>query len=209
MFLNLPLIEVIGYLGSVIVAVSLMMSSIVKLRIINLIGSLIFSIYGFIIGAVPVGLLNGFIALVNIYYIFEMFSAKEYFKILEVQKNWEYLKCFLDFHSKDIKSFNPNFEFNPTSKWSIIFLLRNSVPAGLLCFEYLDENSLFVKLDYVIPGYRDFKGGKYIYRNIMKETKIKKMFADHGNKRQEQYLKKMGFEKSVLENKPVYCLQIA
>jgi hypothetical protein len=206
--MNLPLIEIIGYAGSVIVAVSLMMSSILKLRVLNLIGSLVFSVYGFIIGAIPVGLMNGFIVLVNIYYLFEMLSVKEYFTILEVQKDWEYLKYFLDFHSKDIKAFNPTFEFNPTAKWSIVFMLRNSVPAGLLCFEYLDESSLIVKLDYVIPGYRDFKAGKYIYRNVMKEIKIKRIYAEHGNKKQEQYLKKMGFVKSGLAGKQMYCLEV-
>ncbi|MDR3627574.1 MAG: hypothetical protein P4L45_12105 [Ignavibacteriaceae bacterium] len=209
MFRNLPLIEVIGYIGSVLVAISLMMSSIIRLRIINLIGSSIFSIYGFIIGAVPVGLLNGFIALINVYYLFEMLSTKEYFKVLEVQNDWEYLKYFLNFHEKDIKEFNPGFEFNPNDKWRIIFMLRNSVPAGLICFEYLDESSLFVKLDYVIPGYRDFKTGKYMYRKILKEAKIKKIYTGHGNRKHEQYLRKMGFVKTDLDSKSVYCLQLA
>jgi hypothetical protein len=205
---SLPLVEIIGYIGSVLVAISLMMSSIIKLRIINLIGSTIFSVYGFVIGAVPVGLLNAFIALVNIYYLIEMFSTKEYFKVLEVKNDWEYLKYFLDFHGKDIKEFSPTFEFKETDKWSILFMLRNSVPAGLLCFEHLDDNSLFVKLDYVIPGYRDFKTGKYMYRKILKEAKIKKIYAEHGNKRHEQYLRKMGFVKTDLESKSVYCLVI-
>jgi hypothetical protein len=205
---NHLLIEIIGYTGTVLVAISLMMSSIIKLRVFNLIGSIIFTIYGFVIGAVPIGLLNGFISLVNIYYLREMFSVKEYFKVLEVQNDTEYLKYFLDFHAKDIKEFNPGFEFNPTSEWTILFLLRNSVPAGLLCFEYLDESSLFVKLDYVIPGYRDFKTGKYMYRKILKVPKIKKIYTDHGNKKHEQYLKKMGFIKTQLESKSVYCLEI-
>ena len=209
MFDNLPLIQIIGYAGSVLVAVSLMMNSIIKLRIFNLIGSIIFSIYGFIIGAIPVGLLNGFVALVNIYYLIEIFSKKEYFKVLEVQSDWEYLKYFLSFHAKDIKEFNPTFDFIPSGKWNILFLLRNSVPAGLLCIEYLDESSLFIKLDYVIPGYRDFKTGKYLYSKILKEPKIKKIYAEHGNKRQEQYLKKMGFVKTLFESKSLYCLEIA
>jgi hypothetical protein len=205
----MPLIEIIGYVGSVLVAVSLMMSSIIRLRIINLIGSAIFSIYGFVIGAIPVGLLNGFITIVNIYYLIEMLSAKEYFKILQVQNDWEYLKYFLEFHAKDIKEFNPDFEFKQTDKWDILFMLRNSVPAGLLCFEHLDETSIFIKLDYVIPGYRDFKTGKYLYRKILKEAKIKKIYTEYGNKTHEQYLKRMGFVRTELESKSVYCLVVA
>ena len=58
MFLNIPLIEWIGYAGSVIVAVSLTMSSIKKLRWYNLVGAAVFSFYGFTIGALPVGILT-------------------------------------------------------------------------------------------------------------------------------------------------------
>ncbi|MFN3410709.1 MAG: hypothetical protein ACK4YF_00930, partial [Exilispira sp.] len=62
-------IELIGYISSIIIAISLTMSSVIKLRIFNLIGSLIFSVYGFIIKSYPVGFLNLFIVFVNIYYI--------------------------------------------------------------------------------------------------------------------------------------------
>ena len=72
-------VEIIGYAASVLVAISLMMSAIVKLRIINLIGCIFFTVYGVIIGAYPVAIVNGFIGLVNIYYLFEIFSSKEYF----------------------------------------------------------------------------------------------------------------------------------
>lgn len=65
-------IEVVGHVGSVLVAVSLMMSNIKLLRWINLVGAATFSFYGYMIGASPVFLLNGFIAFVDIYYIIKM-----------------------------------------------------------------------------------------------------------------------------------------
>ena len=52
------LIELIGYTASVILVISMMMSSFVKLRIVNLVGAFLFSVYGFIIGSYPVGFLN-------------------------------------------------------------------------------------------------------------------------------------------------------
>ena len=62
-------IEMLGYMASGLVALSLMMRSLRKLRIINLVGSLLFTVYGFIIGAYPVAVLNAFIVLVNLYYL--------------------------------------------------------------------------------------------------------------------------------------------
>jgi len=93
----------IGYLASTIIVVSMTMSSIVKFRWVNLIGALLFSIYGFLIGAIPVGVLNGIIVLVDLYYLFTIYSKKEVFEILEINAESEYLKRFLSFHNDKIQ----------------------------------------------------------------------------------------------------------
>ena len=200
-------IEIFGYAGSVLVAVSLMMSSIVKLRIINLIGAVVFSTYGFIIGALPVGFLNGFIAFVDIYYIIEIFSTKEYFRVLEVQHDSEYLKYFLKFHAEEIKKFIPTFSFQPSEHWIVLFVLRDTVPAGLVCAEYHDEDHLFINLDYAMPGYRDLKVGKYVFPRIFERRKVKKIYSEPGNSKHEQYLRRIGFVKTTLDSKTVYSLE--
>ncbi|HPG32490.1 MAG TPA: hypothetical protein PLM34_01460, partial [Lentimicrobium sp.] len=79
------LLEWVGYLASVIIAASMTMNSILKFRWINLAGAVTFSMYGFLIGAWPVGFLNGFIAVVDIYYLYQIYSKKEVFEILEVR----------------------------------------------------------------------------------------------------------------------------
>ena len=61
--------EMLGYMASVFVAISLMMRSVTKLRVINLIGAVLFTAYGLVIAAYPVAVVNGFIVLVNIYYL--------------------------------------------------------------------------------------------------------------------------------------------
>ena len=67
--------ELLGYSASVLVALSLSMRSLLKLRVINLTGALLFTIYGLMIGALPVAVLNLFIVLVNLYYLHQMFST--------------------------------------------------------------------------------------------------------------------------------------
>ncbi len=66
------MIELAGYSASVLVAISLMMRSVAKLRMINLVGAALFTIYGLVIGAFPVAFLNGFIVFVNLYYLVQM-----------------------------------------------------------------------------------------------------------------------------------------
>lgn len=209
MLLHLQPAEIIGYLASILIAVSLMMSSILRLRVINLSGSIFFTIYGLIITAYPVALVNGFIVAVDLYYLINILASKEYFNVLEIGKDSDYLKYFLEFHKNDIKKYMPSFSFNLNQNSLLFFILRNSVPAGLVCAEYSAGNNLFIQLDYVIPGYRDFKTGKYAFNKIFKEKNIKKIFSNPGNRKHEQYLKKMGFKSALLaEKENVYCLEI-
>ena len=52
------IIEAIGYTGSALVLVSFLMVSVVKLRVVNTIGSLIFTVYAFIIHSYPTAIMN-------------------------------------------------------------------------------------------------------------------------------------------------------
>ncbi|MCL1091212.1 hypothetical protein L2744_16700 [Shewanella profunda] len=65
--------EWVGYLASVVVAISLMMSNIKKLRWWNLIGAALFVSYGVAIDAYPVALVNFFIVLIDIYYLVKLY----------------------------------------------------------------------------------------------------------------------------------------
>ena len=60
------LFHLIGYLGSGLVAIGLMMSSIIKLRLFSLGGAICFVIYGVLIRAYPVAMLNTFIILIHL-----------------------------------------------------------------------------------------------------------------------------------------------
>lgn len=206
----MQLIEIVGYFASALIAISLMMSSIVKLRIINFVGAFIFSTYGFIIGSYPVGILNGFITLVDIYYLSEIFFKKEneYFRVLEVKNNSDYLNYFLQYYEQDIKKFIPSFSFIPCEECHVMFVLRNTIPAGLVISEYSDDDSIHVRLDYAIPGYRDFKMGKYVFNEIFKHKKVKNIYSDPGNEKHESYLRKMGFEKTELNGNTIYQLKV-
>ncbi|WP_076540477.1 YgjV family protein [Shewanella sp. UCD-KL21] len=69
--------EWVGYLASVVVAISLMMSNIKKLRWWNLIGASLFVAYGLAIGAMPVALVNFFIVLIDIYYLIKLYKEPD------------------------------------------------------------------------------------------------------------------------------------
>ena len=64
--------EWIGYLASILVAVSLLMSSVKKLRWINMAGAFVFTIYGALISSWPVFFMNAFLVVVNIWYLVKL-----------------------------------------------------------------------------------------------------------------------------------------
>ena len=136
--------ELIGYLASILVAVSLMMSQIVKLRLVNLIGALTFSVYGFLIDSMPVALMNAFIVGINIYYLVGMLKLKSFFKVLKVPSDDEYLKYFLDFYINDIRLFQPNAPAELPKKSFNLMILRDMIPAGLFSARVTSEGVLTV-----------------------------------------------------------------
>ena len=66
------LIELFGYLGSFLVLISFLMTSVVKLRVINTIGSLIFMTYAVIIKSYPTAVMNFCLVLINLHYLWKM-----------------------------------------------------------------------------------------------------------------------------------------
>jgi len=195
--MNSEILQWIGYTASVIIAVSMMMSSIVKFRWINLVGAITFSIYGFLIGAIPVGFLNGFIVIVDIYYLSIIYTKEEIFEILEIRPDNKYLIRFIEFHNEEIQRFFPGFTYKPDMNTVSFFILRNMAVAGLYLAHREDGNILKVGLDYVIPEYRDFKNGKYVYLRLKDrfiQAGYTKVMAEGNSVKYIKYLKKFGFK---------------
>ncbi len=193
------MLEYLGYLASVIVLVSLLMSSIKKLRWINLIGSITFATYGFLIGSFPVGFLNIGTVIINVYYLFKMYTSKDYFTVLLLETKTQFFEFFTKFHQKDIIQFFPKENYQINRLGVSFYILRNAIPAGVFVSSPYDENTLQIELDYVTKEYRDFKMGIYIFE------KQKDLFLSKGythlltytnNRKHERYLMKMGFVKS-------------
>ncbi len=193
-------IEIVGYCGSILIAASLMMKSMKKLRWINLIGASTFSIYGLLLDAYPVFALNGFITLVDIFYISQMLRKKDYFEILEIKNpKASFLNRFLDYHCSDIQTFFPNVNLSQTENPLIFFTLRNMLPVGLFIGEIKTENTLEIKLEYVIKGYRDFKIAEYHYEKnteVFKNKNITELQMKSTVPAHIMFLKKVGFKKT-------------
>lgn len=193
------LVESIGYLASVLIAISIMMTSVLRLRIFNLAGAAVFSFYGFLIGAPPVAVLNGFLSLVNVWFIWRMLGTKAYFQLLPLRPESDYLRYFLEFYRKEIAAILPDFEYKPCPEQISLFILRNCKPVGVFIARRKAEGVVRVELDFVIPNYRDLRLGRFLFlekADFFGERGVREIVVTPRTKDYGPFLAKVGFRPS-------------
>ena len=191
-------IEWIGYAGSALVAASLMMSAIVRLRLLNLAGALLFALYGALTGAMPVLLVNALIAVVNVVFLWRLARGRrDWFEVLHIpDPRNAYLRRFLEFHDEDIRAHFPDFDLDALETPVVVFILRDLMPAGLVVCAADGPDDLRVELDYVLPRFRDFKCARWFYRDWgprMADLGFRRFTARTGAGVHRSYLLRMGF----------------
>jgi hypothetical protein len=187
----------IGYAGSLLVIVSLSMTSVLKLRLVGLVGALTFLVYGVLIGATPVVVTNIVIIGIHGFYLYKAWTDREYFSVLEVLPSSRYLAEFFDFYRSDIDNFFPGFAYRPDDRDVTLLVLRNMIPAGAFVARPADEGTLEVSVDYSIPRYRDFKVGNYLFdtrADFFTARGWTTLQTDAGTEAHAKYLRRMGFE---------------
>lgn len=188
-------LEWIGYISSVMIAVSLTMKSMVKLRWLNFIGALLFAIYGFAIHSMPVALVNSFITIIDIYYLYQMYTTKDYFKLMVTTRNDDYLTEFLKFYDDMIHQHFPDFKNRKKDNTLSVLIMRNMNIAGVFT-GHIENATLYIDLDFAIPQYQDFKTGHFLYiknQTVFTEKGISQIQVKPATKSLCQYYTKMGF----------------
>ena len=189
--------ELIGYAGSVLVAVSLMMSNIWRLRWINLAGAAFFVVYGIVVRAFPVAVLNAFIVAVDAYYLGLMAGKKDYFNLVQAGGMDDTLvKGFLAAYREDIARFFPSFEAHRVEHPRCVLTLRNLMPVGLFVYEAVGGDTVRIHLDYVIPEYRDLRNARYLYSaqaGLLKDEGFSRFEVRAESKEFDAYVRKLGF----------------
>lgn len=188
--------ELIGYVASALIVLSLMMQSLLRLRVINLVGAAIFTVYGLLIDAPPVWLVNGAIVVIDIWYLRRMLTDQpDEPEVLEVAPDSRYLRRFVEARGDDIRRFVPTFD-GVRDDHHAFFVLRDLVPAALVLARRDGDGDVAIDLDYALPAYRDFTSGRYVYgrSSIWESLDAERLVAPRGHPEHDRYLTKMGFQ---------------
>lgn len=186
--------ELIGYFGSILILVSMFMTSIYKLRLVNTIGSFIFCIYAIVIGSYPTAFLNGALVAVNIYNIYKLTKIDKEFDLLEVNPDDITLYHFLKIMMPDIVKYFPDFSLNTEFDKAYMIYQKNHI-AGVCLGNLRAETSMDFCLDYSSPDYRDFSVGNYVYKRFA-EFGYHYIYFSNPSKGHVDYLKKMGYKET-------------
>ena len=191
-------IEILGYTASLLVAASLSMKSVARLRALNLLGALAFTAYGLVLHVYPVMVVNAYIAVINIVFLLKMQPGRsEAFELLAISSpDNRYLNRFLEFHADDIARFFPGFGLERIRDPRIVFILRDMLPVGLVVGRLEPGGVCTVDLDYVIPSHRDFRCAEYFYRSwrtVLDCEDVRSFRARTEVPAHRRYLRKLGF----------------
>ena len=195
-------VELVGYLASALVVLALTMTSVVRLRMVSLAGSITFFVYGTLIDSVPIMITNGSIAVINVWFLRKEFASGgphgRDLGVSHIRADSPFLADFVAFHLADIHRFQPDFHL-PTGDDVVTLLLnRDGLPAGMLIGRR-DGSTLTIDLDYVLGPYRDSRLGRWLYgpgAQVFRADGIDQLRSAGTTDTHRKYLERVGFHPS-------------
>ena len=196
-------VELLGYSASLLVAISLTMRNMWRLRWLNLIGSIAFAVYAVLVGAYPVVIVNTFIAGVNLFFLWDMVHGGDSFAVLPMSQDSLLVDRFVELHGRDLGRFFPDFSWplcaDKKERWTGSLVLRNTLPVGIFLMES-NGPEIEVHVDYVVPQVRDGKNGRFVHdtlRDGFRRSGIERLTAHSEVPVHQAYLQRMGYRKTM------------
>lgn len=188
-------VELVGFIASALILVSLLMTSVVKLRIVNAIGAAVFVAYGLLIGSVPVWGMNAAIVVVDLWQLRVLLRKDERVEAVGVPWDSPVLARVLAVHAEDVARFaGPGFD-GPTPEHSAWLVLRDTTPTSVLLARRLDDGRVRVDLDYATPATRDLRAGRLLHEDldVLATVGPGPVVTDPGPRVHQRYLATIGF----------------
>jgi hypothetical protein len=188
--------EIVGYVASALVVLSLTMRSVVRLRIVSLVGSIVFVVYGVLIDSIPIVITNGAIAVINVWFLRQELGLRRDLGAIVVPIESPFVQDFIAFHLADIRRFQPGSTI-PERDGFCLLLNRDGLPAGALIGRR-QGGELEITLDYVLQPYRDSRLGRWLFgrgSRVFRDAGIHRLTTAPGHAAHRRYLETTGFRR--------------
>ncbi|GAB2681629.1 hypothetical protein [Kribbella swartbergensis] len=187
----MDVLSIIGWGGSALVVLSLL-----RLRMLNLVGCVVLVGFNAAIGVWPMVGMNAVLAVINVVHLWRLLRHRHdqaEYEVLEVNGDDAYLRHVLRSHEKDISRFNPGFA---ASDSPYAFLVQHGDrTVGVVLAHDAGDGRAQIDLDYVLPKYRDFTPGEFVYRrsDVFTGHGFRQVLAPPRMRESKPYLTKLGF----------------
>lgn len=191
--------QVIGWVGSAVLIVSLLQTQVLRLRQLNLLASITLTAFNAAIRVWPMVAMNVAIAGINVWHLTRLLGTRhnpDAFEVAQIGPTEEYLRLVLDRHATDIARFNPDLAWSQTDPGAMAFVvLRDGETIGVVLARDIGNGVAQIDLDYVVPRFRNFTPGEFVYRRsgLFTERGFHRVIAPRTMRGAEQYLADVGF----------------
>lgn len=196
-------LEIIGWLGSALVIVSLAQARVLRFRVLNLAGAALAVVYNVALAIWPFAAMNAIIAVIDLYWLRRLLAERHdpsAYSVVEVGAHDAYLEHVLDVHLDDIRTFQPSYaapspeDAGGGRRWAFL-VQREAETVGAVVVRDAGDGSAVVELDYVTPRFRDFTPGEFVYEHsgVFAAHGLRTLVADPELATQTAYLHRVGF----------------
>ena len=189
-------VEVVGWAGATLVVTSLALTSVVRIRLLCLLGGLAFTAYGVLVGAWPVAAANAAVAALSLLHLVRELSRRTDLAAVAIEPAAPFLVDFLGSHAFEIQNSQPDYHPSPRDTF-VRLLTRDGLPAGVLIGEPAGRE-LLVKLDYVTPAFRDSRIARWLFgpgRSTFTDAGFTRLVATAHTSVHRNYLEMLGFRR--------------
>ena len=171
------LVDALGWAGSALLVYSVLQSRMLRLRVLNLAASAALVVFNAIIGVWPMVAMNVALCLINAWFTVTLLRQRRRgraFEWVSVTPGDPFVTRFLSHHGEDVAHFFPAASDLPAvlaaagpADILCSLVLHGDVTVGIVVAVAADHESpdgtWRLVVDYVIPDYRDYTAGSFIY----------------------------------------------
>ena len=194
-------IDLLGYIASFIILVSLTMKSIVKLRWINAAGSALFVVFAFLTRSMPTIVMNLGIIAIDLWYVSRLTHNRKDYQLVKAERGSAYLEFFYEMYRNEIDDIFGDEVFLEAKGFS--YFVCDSEIAGLFAWKENTPTECQILIDFVTPRYRDSKIGRYFFEQQLpsfREKGYTHFVYNNVGQKHWKYLERIGFTHGTMGN---------
>ncbi|MBI4940758.1 MAG: hypothetical protein HY830_08425 [Actinobacteria bacterium] len=196
--------DLLGWAGSALLVYSLLQARVLRFRLLNLAASLVLVVFNAVIAVWPMVAMNVVIAVINVWHTARLLRTRHddlHYEVVPITADEPYLRYVVDRHRADIERFNPDLDLAghltaPGAGALAFLVLADGETVGVvLAHGTGTPGEAQVDLDYVLPRFRDFTPGEFVYRagGPFSRSGVDRVLAPPRMLGAERYLRDVGF----------------